>query len=281
MAKFKWKGEEYYIDNILKGVLDNELRDVTRDDDLPIVILGKERSGKTVLARDTICPYVAYKLHTKFGIDNINFTASEYMDFSLNAPQYTPILLDESRRDLGRSKRGGIKEMFNDFMSECGDQNQIHVLVLPDYTSLDRDLAKRRLKVLIEVVKSKHPNTGKTMRFFKLIKTGNFNKLDYYWEKRIPSFKSNMVFTIGQFKLQGEKLVDEYKKKKMMFKKQKYLSQMKKNADKFDPKLVEARIVHQIRSTGLSWAKIQNLTAIPSTNCRRLVEKWEKHLVKP
>jgi len=119
------------------------------------------------------------------------------------------------------------------------------------------------------------------MRFFKLIKTGNFNKLDYYWEKRIPSFKSNMVFTIGQFKLQGEKLVDEYKKKKMMFKKQKYLSQMKKNADKFDPKLVEARIVHQIRSTGLSWAKIQNLTAIPSTNCRRLVEKWEKHLVRP
>lgn len=276
--KFKYDGEELAINSGIKNIIDFELKEVAIDDDLFVVVIGQEGSGKTTLVRSTLAPYVAYKMKSKYDIRNIHFNVDDYMEYSLNTPKYTPHILDESRRDLSRGKRGGKKELFNDFVSECRDQNQIHFIILPDYTSLDRDIAKRRLKILIEVVKVFDHNTNTYKRFFKVIKLKNKKKLNYYWEKRIPSFTQDMVYLSGKFKWQYTSMNKAYKEKKMENKKKKYLSLAKKEKEKNDPMLILGKVGFNLRNNGFSWTQLSNFLGQPKTNCERYVKKWQKHL---
>jgi len=217
--------KECYVDDVLKNILDVSIQDLYDSDDSVIVIVGHEGAGKSILAQQ-IAGYVATKLKSKFSVDNIHFNSQDYMDLSLNKGNYWINLLDESRDSLNKMR--GISKNnveFNNFLSECRDQNQVHIVLLPAFTDLDRYCAIWRSKIVINVLKYRDPKTKRIVRGnYEIIRTDDKNLLNQAWEGKYKGFPDNMIWSKGKFKFESPIDLEQYKKKKAEHRKEKYSS---------------------------------------------------------
>jgi ABC-type dipeptide/oligopeptide/nickel transport system ATPase component len=217
--------KECFIDNSLKNILDVAVQDLYDSDDSVIVIVGHEGAGKSILAQQ-ISGYLSNKLKTKFSVDNIHFNSQDYLDLSLNKNKYWINLLDESRDSLNKMR--GISKNnveFNNFLSECRDQNQVHIVLLPAFTDLDRYCAIWRSKIVINVLKYRDPITKRIVRGnYQIIRTDDKNLLNQAWEGKYKAFPENMVWGTGRFKFESPINLEDYKNKKAEHRKEKYLS---------------------------------------------------------
>jgi len=153
--KYKLKnGVEIYIDQFLKYQLDSLIYNISQDWDFVLIISGDGmvRTGKSVLAM-IICAYLADKLNTPFTLEkNVHFDSQVMIDKAQNTPPHSIHLYDEAREGLATVKRfTKVQQDLVDFFNECGQLNHIFVLVLPDYFSLNWELATNRSECLINV----------------------------------------------------------------------------------------------------------------------------------
>lgn len=239
--KFILRGKEWEIDEILAQQLDKLYQDMKKDDDGLILIVGAERIGKSTF-RDMLGGYWEHITKKPFNVNNIHFTSSEYMKWALKQPEYTFITHDETRRDLN-SKRSMSKNAvnFTNYLSECGDNNQIHCLILPAFSDIDKYVALWRCKFLIEIGKFKNSRGKYERGLFRVIKTRNKKKLEFYHKNKYQKFPRGMVAFTGRFKDNQIIPRDEYKKKKQAFKELKYIDEEKKseiNLNKTDIEVV-------------------------------------------
>lgn len=157
MVKIKLKsGIEIYMDGMIKNALDSLIYNVTSDWDFVIVISGDRmvRVGKSVLAMQ-ICAYLADKLDTPFGLDNIFFDSKEMIDQAQVMPKHSLIQYDEGREGLAASKSmQRVTQDLIDFFNECGQLNHIFVIVLPDFFTLKEEIAIGRSEFMINVYRS-------------------------------------------------------------------------------------------------------------------------------
>lgn len=228
-----------YVHKNLKEILNIGIQDIHDDDDLPIVIVGHEGAGKSILAQQ-ICGYLSTKLKTSFSVSNIHFSSENHMDFSLSHPIYTINILDETRESLNKMRGISKKNVdFNNFLSECRDAKQIHVIILPAFTDLDRYCAIWRSKIVIDVKKYRDPQTKRIVRGnYNIIRTDNKNLLNEAWEGKYKGFPTNMIWKRGTFKFESPINIAEYKEKKAKHRIEKYSSQ--KDEEK-NPKFQRAK----------------------------------------
>jgi len=153
MVMVEIDGKKWYEDKKFKQNLDIYLDAIKQNDDLIIVVDGLERSGKSLRLRQ-IGKYCANYLGTEFSDKNIHQDLKEYIDFSIESPQYTVCILDESRNLLNKkNSMSKPAKKFTNFLSECGKYNQVHIIALPAYHDLDKYIVLWRMKFLIHVQK--------------------------------------------------------------------------------------------------------------------------------
>lgn len=226
---FKLNGKEWRIDGLLAKQIDKAYKDMKKDDDCVVLIVGPERFGKSKL-RDLIGGYWEYISKVKFTVDNIHFSSSEYMKFALKQPPFTFVSHDETRRDLNTMRSMGKSSVdFTNYLSECGDNNQFHCLILPAFSDISKYVALWRTKLLIEVGKYKDKNGEYQRGLFRVIKTKNKKKLAFFHKAKYSKFSKSMVAFTGFFEDNEIIPKDIYKNKKQQFKELKYIDDVENN----------------------------------------------------
>lgn len=161
--KFPFEGRELYIDGYLANSLNTIAYNIKNDWDFVLMITGDRtvRVGKSVLAA-TICAYLSYAMQqlgfpTKYSLDDVYFDNKTMMEAAFKKPQYSINQYDEGREGLASSKWASqLQQDLLDFFAECGQLNQIFVIVAPDFFGLKEDIAVARSECLINVYRKEN-----------------------------------------------------------------------------------------------------------------------------
>jgi len=208
----------WYEDARFKSNLDIYLNNMEDNDDLVFVLDGPEGAGKSLRARQ-IGKYCADKLGTKFSDENIHFQLQEYLDFSLESPEYTVCVLDEARNVLNKkSSNSKINKKFTNYISECRKKRQVHILCIPAFHDLDKYIVLWRMKFVVHIIKSIEKDSSKWSGYalkrgtFKLFMNDDYLKDSYGYPYRYPKryesygqFSDVEVFSKKEIKLYDEK----------------------------------------------------------------------------
>lgn len=167
VGDIEWYEDAKWLEN-----LNIWLDAIDENDDLVLVFDGPERSGKSKRLRQ-VAKYCANYLGTHFSKDNIKFDAQQYMDFSIDSPQKTVCVLDESRKQLNRARSTSkIAIKFTDYLSECAKKNQVHLIALPAYHDMNNYVINWRSKGVYHVHKEYERDDSKKSGY--KLKRGDF-----------------------------------------------------------------------------------------------------------
>lgn len=161
-----------WLDGILKTCLDTIVYNVKYTKkgkwDCMVIISGNRmvRTGKSTFAQ-LISAYMAEHLGVEYNVSSVYFESQELMDDAIKKPAYSIIHYDESRRGLVATKRmSRVQEDLMDYFTECGQLHQVIILVLPDFFSLNEEIAVARSECLFNVYR------GETSKLIDLYGTG-------------------------------------------------------------------------------------------------------------
>lgn len=219
-----------YLDDNLISHLNVLIDDLEQDDDNLIVIYGDEGSGKSCLVSQLI--YYINSIDKDFNVKkNVHYIGSEYIESCLNGVKKQKNVLDESRRTLSKMRMMSTENQeFMNFLAECRSNNQWHFIVLPSYFDVDKDVALRRLKLLIKVIKYRHPITKRLIKGnFQIIDMKNKTQIKHLYERELHEIPSNMVAYEGKFTKWWGWDELEYKNKKEEEKKKYYIKTQKED----------------------------------------------------
>lgn len=195
-----------------------------------IFIDGGEGTGKSFAARQ-LGYYISKELGTPFGVDNVHNDAQDYINFSLDAPLGSVVILDEGRKVLN-SKRSMGKEAvkFTNYLSECReDIHQFHIICAPSFQDIDSYVTKWRMKMLIHMFKTYEKATDKYRNGEKPV-LGNYlvfdnNKaLKNHYDQRNYTYPSQW-WAKGKFngtEVFTEEQIQKYKRQKKGKMREKY-----------------------------------------------------------
>jgi len=148
-----------YLDGYLKTNLDFITDDVRQDSDAVIVVSGKERSGKSVLAMQ-----VGYYLDPTLTLDRVCFNPGEFKKQVLAAKKYTCVIYDEAVTGMRAVRWSNeVNQALVELLAQIGQKNLIIILVIPSFFELGKYSALHRSVALLQV----HRSDGKR-GFFKV-----------------------------------------------------------------------------------------------------------------
>lgn len=146
-------GKEIYLDGYLIPQLDSLVYNIKNDWDFVIIITGDRmvRTGKSVFAM-SLCAYLADRLDVPYTADNIFFDSQNMIDAAQTMPPYSIMHYDEGREGFAANKSAQtLQKDLLDYFAECGQNNHLFVIVLPDFFELKENMAIARSEFLINV----------------------------------------------------------------------------------------------------------------------------------
>lgn len=119
-----------------------------------IVVCGAERSGKSEW-----CLRTAYDLHKEqffkdgnICVENICMDGRQYRNRLSNAQMGDVVIFDEAGTAMySRDAMTPETKKINKKLMVCGYKNLLHFLCLPDFFSIDKNIRKHRVKLLIKI----------------------------------------------------------------------------------------------------------------------------------
>lgn len=269
---YQVKGQyEFKMDRKLKQDLDILCDDLDQNDDALIIIVAPEGSGKTVLETQ-IGYYISQRKKTSWGVDNIHFDGQGFIDFGLNNPAKIVNCLDESRRALNKMRgMTGNNVDFMNYLSECRDQNQVGIVVLPAYSDLEQYVAIHRVKYVIQVIKRRDEETKRLIRgTYRIIDAKSKSNLKQAWKNGYKEFPRNMI--VKECKFDNVLCLDEkeYNKKKTEAKKERYGS--KEDNKPVDPL---KQLAYEHRQKGKTYEEIAEIIGKGKSTIDRWVKEYE------
>ena len=217
-------GKTFHMSPMLKRNLDIKQAHIKQNDDCLSVGVGKERAGKSVLF-DQKADYLAKINNTSFTIDNIHFSYKPYMKFAQNTKKLTSTRHDEARHDINKFRRLSTSNViFNNYLSECGEDNLNHDVILPRFSDLDKGVSIDRVQIIIKVYKFVHPdNPEKIVRgLYSMWSTKNPDLLLEATQNNSNVFPNDMFVGFGYFDNTQIIPEREYLQKKRKNRKKKY-----------------------------------------------------------
>lgn len=265
MVRILCNKKSFYLNKELKLSLDIQIHDMKiKNQDLVIVIDGKEGSGKSTFGRQ-IAYYCSKELGTKFTVDNIHFDLQEYINTSLHSEQYTINLLDEGRKLLNK-KRSNSRETvtFTNYLSECRDKQQVHIILLPAFHDLDTYVVLWRMDFLIHLDKY-HVEDEKVSTGWRLV-LGNYKVFDNNNAlKKFYNFKYSYPKNYDVWdkfpNFEVLKDIEVYNEKKLSYTIKKYTAEMVENTEDQE-RINRAERIKKSRSLGVKMITITEIEGI-------------------
>lgn len=143
-------GQRIPLDGILKQNLDRMMVDIRKDDDVLLIIDGKERIGKSVLAMQI----GFYMSGGKFELKDVCLTPEEFKNRVMEAEKYRVIIFDEAY--MGLASEDHMKHynrLLKKMLITVGQKNLILILVLPSVFELSKYAVLHRSDALISCFK--------------------------------------------------------------------------------------------------------------------------------
>lgn len=213
----------FKMDSALKKALDSMCHNIHKDMDFVILISGSGdvRVGKSVLAMQVMA-YISSKLGKKYSTDNICYTAESLMKVS-EKHNKTVFVYDEAREGLNTGMAmANIQKKLLQFFAECGQLNNVFILVLPCFFELTKRLAINRGDILLDCTfgrretkdKDGCPVTEKTRGTFRIFKSNHKkmlylkgkDDLNYHaWRPATRPGTFNNVYVLNEWEYRSKK----------------------------------------------------------------------------
>lgn len=255
--------------------------------DLVIVICGFEGWGKSFMARG-IAMFCAMFLGVKFGLDDIYFSLDEYIKGSFEGDKFKINVLDEARKVLfKRRSMSSPVVKFTNYMSECRSKRQVHIILVPSYSDLDRYIVAWRLNMLFAIDKEYLPTdkteSGYTPRFGCYRLFVRKKQLIYAYDKGYnyypKSYESRDKWTSKDVFSKEE--IETYIKKKDEATFKKYIEEESKPKPRATDKYLKRALVWIRNHLGYEHRKIFEAIEMPSTNYFNALKFEEETLLTP
>ncbi len=205
--KVKINDKEIYYD----GWLHNEfslIRDqiIKKDWDWVTFIDGIEGCGKSTLAQQ-----LALLCDSTFNIDNICFTAKEFIARVKAANKYQAIVFDEAYGAIASTQTvNAICKTIADLLSQIRQKNLFVFIVAPTFFDITRNIAIWRSKSLIHVYLGQNYQRG----FWRAYTTSKKKNL-YILGKKLYNYNAVSPSARGRFTKQYTVDEEAYRKKKL------------------------------------------------------------------
>ncbi len=147
------------------------------------------------------------------------------MKFSSNCPKYTYNRHDEARHNLNKFRRLSTSNViFNNYLSECGEDNIAHDILLPRFADLDPSVSVDRVKLITKVYKFPDPDNPKKLirGLYSIWGTKDKELLSEASKSMSNKFPPKMFVCFGYFEDIEIIPIDDYKKKKRDNRKKRY-----------------------------------------------------------
>lgn len=178
--------QKCYIDGILRRNLDAMYDDIRKDDDVVMIIDGKERAGKSVLA----IQIAWYLSRGKLSIPDICLEPESFQERVRIAKPYEVIIFDECYLGMAATDwQNQYNKLIKKMLITVGQKNLVLIMVLPSVFEISRYVAMHRSDALIHVYKYK----GKR-GYFNFYNNRNLQKLYIYGKKTYSYWKPKPNF---------------------------------------------------------------------------------------
>jgi hypothetical protein len=154
---FVYNEKRIWIDGLLRLQLDSCIYNLklnkAGDWDIMLLITGDRmvRTGKSTLGQ-LVGAYFSYRLGIPYTINDVYFDSKDMLKDAMKKPKYSVNHYDEARRGLATSKRmSQVQNDLLDYYAECGQLNQINIIILPDFFTLNEEIAVARSEFLLNV----------------------------------------------------------------------------------------------------------------------------------
>lgn len=264
-----------YLDGLLATQLDTVTYNLPKDWDIVILISGDRmvRVGKSKLASDIAC-YLSLRLRTLklnksiYGLNDIYFDSDSMIEGAIKKPKYSVNHYDEGREGLAAVRAmTKVQKDLVDFFNECGQLNQIFIIVLPDFFGLNEEMAVGRSEFLINVYRTdvkkeldlykegkKIPvvdwERGRFEFFNRYRKQTLYDRYKTTKKKSYRLVKSNFY---GRFTKKWAIPYDEYNKKKREALKEHKVKREQSKSAKID--IIRNKIIMKYKSEGCTDAE--------------------------
>lgn len=202
--------KNFYMNHNLKELLDLCKKREEKKWDNCIIIDGKERAGKSTLAK-IIGYYYASITNKKFSVDNIYFDPVKLRNDARNTKNQIFVWDEAAIGGEAISWQNKEIQQLNRIMQTCGKYQHFYIFIIPQFHRLHRYLAVERSIALLHVYSPDMLKRGDYLCLNEQQKTWVYNK-----NKISESYGSNWSFNASWAMKNTENLIDEeaYEKKK-------------------------------------------------------------------
>ncbi len=185
----------YYMNEVLRNNLDILKKKIRQDWYFIIIVSGSNRvrDGKSTLAQQ-----ISYYLDPNYNFSNLTFEATNLKKISLAKGKYSVVHYDEAMAGLD-SKRAmeSMQKDLLDFLAQAGQLNQFLILVLPDFFTLNKEIATNQSICLINCYT--HSKDIFKRGYFAFYNIYSKNKLHYWGKKKGGDYWATKPEFTGDF----------------------------------------------------------------------------------
>ncbi len=223
--------KDLYLNQNLKSLLDLLIKRKDRKWDNVIIIDGKERSGKSTLAK-AIAYYYAHTIGKQFTVDNIFFSPEDMLNYATSTEEQVIIWDEAAMGGLSTQWQNQIQQKLTTMLMVTGKYRHFYIFIIPSFFRLSRYLAIDRSIALLHVYSPDMLARGGFFCLNESEKTWVYNQ-----NRKSETYGKNSSFN-GSFTFKNtDKIVDEiaYEKKKDAA----IQNELHKHGDKSEKKLHE------------------------------------------
>ncbi len=158
-AMVKVTNHNYYLDDSLKTILDLMIRRAKKKWDNLLIIDGKERAGKSTLAK-SIGYYYAHHHKQEFGLNNIFFDPEDMMAYALKTKRQVLIWDEAAFGGLSSQWQSKIQQKLNQMLMVAGKYEHFYIFIIPSFFKLNWYMAVHRSELLIHVYSADMESRG-------------------------------------------------------------------------------------------------------------------------